>query len=102
MRAAVIVCEQDCVKGQLDYAFREDYESSSGGPSLNPSWGEGTFDTSLGPYRYFQSVREFRHYPIFAAKIGCLIVCLVFLRENLSYFADLVLVKVLSWIKAAA
>ena len=53
MRAAVIVCEQPCVKGQLDYAFREDYESSSGGPALNPTWGEGTFDTSLGPYRFF-------------------------------------------------
>ena len=61
MRAAVIVCEQDCVKGQLDYAFREDYESISGGPSLNPAWGEGTFDTSLGPYRYciFQIVSGF-------------------------------------------
>ena len=51
MRAAVIVCELPCVKGQLDYTFREDYESSSGGPSLNPTWGEGTFDSALGPYR---------------------------------------------------
>ena len=59
MRAAVIVCEQDCVKGQLDYAFREDYESISGGPSLNPAWGEGTFDTALGPYRYFMFVLWF-------------------------------------------
>ncbi len=58
MRAAVIVCEQPCVKGQLDYAFREDYESTSGGPALNPTWGEGTFDTSLGPYRYFEVYRK--------------------------------------------
>lgn len=53
MRAAVIVCELPCVKGQLDYTFREDYESASGGPSLSPAWGEGTFDSSLGPYRLF-------------------------------------------------
>lgn len=52
MRAAVITCEQPCVKGQLEFPFREDYESSSGGPSLNPAWGEGTFDTALGPYQY--------------------------------------------------
>ena len=61
MRAAVIVCEQPCVKGQLDYAFREDYESTSGGPALNPTWGEGTFDTSLGPYRFLKFSEDSGH-----------------------------------------
>eukprot|EP00960_Hanusia_phi_P062612 765213-Hanusia_phi.AAC.3 len=52
MRAGLIVCEKPCINGQLDYQFREEYASSTFGPSLDPMWGEGTFLSQQGPYQF--------------------------------------------------
>jgi hypothetical protein len=43
MRAAGIVCETSCKSGQLDWDFSNSFESRTGGPGLDPAWGEGTF-----------------------------------------------------------
>lgn len=50
MRAGVIICERPCIKGALDYNFRMDFLSSTYGPALDPSWGEGDFESIRGPY----------------------------------------------------
>lgn len=43
MRAGVMVCERPCVDGNMNYFFGLTFMSSTGGPSLDPFWGEGTF-----------------------------------------------------------
>jgi len=43
-------CERPCIKGELSYSFRMDFLSSTYGPALDPSWGEGEFDSIRGPY----------------------------------------------------
>jgi hypothetical protein len=50
MRAGVIICERPCVQGELSYNFRMDFLSSTFGPALDPSWGEGEFEGIRGPY----------------------------------------------------
>ena len=42
MRAGVLVCEQACDSGHLDYQMRT-LRSSTGGPDLQAPWGEGDF-----------------------------------------------------------
>ena len=53
MRAAVLVCEEDCEDGNLDYTFRNSLSSDTDGPPLLASWGAGTFAASTG-YRFSQ------------------------------------------------
>ena len=43
MRAGGIVCETKCKSGQLDWSFDSSFESRTGGPGLDPAWGEGKF-----------------------------------------------------------
>jgi hypothetical protein len=52
MRAALLACEVDCEKGQLDYTLDDSFASISGGPSLVASWGEGSFDSGNNWYRF--------------------------------------------------
>ena len=52
MRAGVIVCEKPCVGGELNYNFRMDFLSSTFGPAGDPYWGEGVFDSQVGPYNF--------------------------------------------------
>ncbi|KAJ1490396.1 galactose-binding domain-like protein [Baffinella frigidus] len=53
MRAAILVCEEDCERGNLDYTFRNSLSSSTEGPPLLASWGEGTFTSRIG-YQFHQ------------------------------------------------
>jgi hypothetical protein len=44
MRAGLVLCEQPCTDGMLDYHMDNTFASRSGGPSLDPAWGDGTFE----------------------------------------------------------
>ena len=44
MRAGFILCEKPCVDGELDYDMDGSLMSATGGPSLDPAWGDGVFD----------------------------------------------------------
>ena len=46
-----------CKSGKLDWSFDGSFESRSGGPSLDPAWGEGTFQNEAR-HRYFQSLSK--------------------------------------------
>lgn len=49
MRAGVLVCEQDCVGGQLHYEFTKGtFMSSTQGPAIDAPWGDGSFSTTMG------------------------------------------------------
>ena len=56
MRAGALVCQKDCIKGHLDYEFKESLSSSSDGPMGHAPWGEGTFQTgkNQGWYKFSQ------------------------------------------------
>ena len=44
MRFGMILCEKPCVEGRMDYDFDGSMMSVTGGPSLDPAWGDGYFD----------------------------------------------------------
>jgi len=44
MRAGFILCEKPCVDGEMDYTMDGSMMSMTGGPSLDPAWGDGYFD----------------------------------------------------------
>jgi hypothetical protein len=44
MRFGLILCEKPCVGGEMDYDFEGSMMSVTGGPSLDPAWGDGYFD----------------------------------------------------------
>jgi len=44
MRMGFILCEKPCVDGEMDYDFEGSMMSVTGGPSLDPAWGDGFFD----------------------------------------------------------
>ena len=44
MRFGMILCEKPCKKGTMDYKFDGSMMSITGGPSLDPAWGDGYFD----------------------------------------------------------
>ena len=44
MRMGFILCEKPCVGGEMDYDFDGSMMSVTGGPSLDPAWGDGFFD----------------------------------------------------------
>ena len=50
IRVAILVCEKDCINGQLDYQFKQTASSTTQGPSLKPKWGEGTYILDRGEY----------------------------------------------------
>eukprot|EP00960_Hanusia_phi_P074325 768213-Hanusia_phi.AAC.3 len=52
MRAGLIICEKPCINGELDFHFRQDFLSTTYGPPLDPSWGEGNFVGPHGPYEF--------------------------------------------------
>jgi len=55
MRAGAIICETKCKKGSLDWSFDGSFESRTGGPSLDPAWGEGSFNQAAR-YKPFQAM----------------------------------------------
>ena len=52
MRAAVLVCERPCVNKMLEYNFDYSFLSATKGPSLDPAWGEGTFNSRVIGYQF--------------------------------------------------
>jgi hypothetical protein len=50
IRAAVLVCEKDCINGELDYQFKQSASSTTQGPSLKMKWGEGSYIQDKGDY----------------------------------------------------
>ncbi len=52
MRAALLVCAQDCEDKRLDYPLRNEFTSTSQGPALEPVGPPGDFDTTTGDGRY--------------------------------------------------
>lgn len=53
MRAGALLCEKPCIRGELDYRFKGGFASLSGGPSLDPAWGDGTFE-GLGEDEHYE------------------------------------------------
>ncbi len=50
IRAAVLVCEKDCINGELDYQFKQSASSITQGPSIKMKWGEGSYIQDKGDY----------------------------------------------------
>ena len=50
IRTAILVCEKDCISGQLDYQFKQSASSTTQGPSLKMKWGDGTYIQDRGDY----------------------------------------------------
>ena len=50
LRAAILICETQCQKSDLQYDFNDVLTSSTGGPSLIAAWGMGTYTTSTWNY----------------------------------------------------
>lgn len=46
----MLICEKDCVNGELDYQFRQGLSSTTQGPSLVAKWGQASYITDRGDY----------------------------------------------------